>query len=159
MLPPVIVHPDGVHVRDIALYCCETSRVAATCRISGWGWHCAEAMVRTGRVEWIDEAFDGDGYNVDELKELGAGCDSAAGPLEPNAIPLVNCMAVHHCFDNPYPTHREALDSAIKNRKKLMNHPLFAASVKKMQTEPLVRTFFLTYSDSIGLTLRKPALA
>jgi len=103
---------------------------------------------------------DGDGYNVEEMKQVASGSQlpSSAGPTMPGSIPLVNCMAIYHHFGpNVFPDHQQVLESAVRNRRELMNHPLFEASIKKMQTEPLVRTFFLTYSDSIGLTLRRTA--
>ena len=158
-LPPVIVHPKAAHVRDFLLFDGDIGRVAAVAYSSGWGWHCKQAMVRTARIEWMDEVIDGDGYNVDEMKMMASGSQlpSSAGPTMPNTIPLINCMAIYHHFGaNVFPNHEQALESAIRNRRELMNHPLFNASIKKMQTEPLVRTFFLTYSDSIGLGLREP---
>ena len=158
MLPPVIVHPDAAHVRDWLLFDGDLGIVSAVARTNGWGWHCSQAMVRTARVEWMDEVADGDGFDLEEMKRFASGSQlpSTAGPTQPNTIPLINCMAIHHTFDKVFPNHDDVLDSAIRNRKKLMNHPLFNASVRKMQTEPMIRTFYLTYSDWGGLYMRTP---
>ena len=154
-LPPVIVHPDAAHVRDISLYDAEQGVLAAVAHISGWGWHCDNAMVRTARVVYIDEVIEGDGLCAADLKANAESKESAAGPMEPGTIPLLNCLAIHHQFNDVMPSHAEILESAIRNRKKLMQHPLFPPSIKKMQTEPLVQTFYLTYSDHVGLAVRE----
>ena len=153
-LPPIIVHPDAEHVRDVCLYDVDQGLVAAVAVIDGWGWHCKFSMVRTARVAWMDETVDGFGYDASDLANSAEAKDSTAGPIEPGAIPLVNCLAVHHQLNNSYPSHIEVLESAIRNRKKLLNHPLFKKSIEKMQTEPLVRTFYLTYGEDVGLAIK-----
>jgi hypothetical protein len=143
MLPPVIVHPDAGNVRDVLLYNTDDEAVGAICRISGWGWHCAQALVRTARVEWMDEVLDdvtNYHFNFDQLDSPGIDSCSLG------TSPLVNCLAIHHRFDSSCPSPADILRSAICNRRKLMDDPLFGASIKKMQTEPLVQTFFNSHS-------------
>ena len=58
LLPPMIVPETAHHVREFLLYDYETDSLRACAATSGWGWHCAQSLVRTAKVEVVDELMD-----------------------------------------------------------------------------------------------------
>ena len=159
MLPPMIIPEEAQHVREFLLYDYLSDTLVAIARTSGWGWHCAQSLVRTATVEDVDELIDQEvmvrqtTLVADRLEEKGVNLK--------DSFPLVNVLAIHHLYTHTCdPTGEEIIEHSATQRKALMSHPLFERSVKKLQSEPICRAFFLlhnTDSDSVDLLLKMGA--
>lgn len=159
MLPPLIV-PDGAHhVREFLLYDYEDDTLVAYARSSGWGWHCVQSLVRTATIEEVDELVDQEvmvqqtTIVADKLEEKGLNLK--------DSFPLINVLAIYHLYTHTCdPTREEIIEHSAAKRIDLMNDPLFEKSVKKLQSEPICRAFFLLHNtdpDSVDLLLKMRA--
>ena len=57
MMPPMIVPESAHHVREFILFEYETDSLRAHALSSGWGWHCAQSLVRTATIAFGEELF------------------------------------------------------------------------------------------------------
>ena len=145
MMPPMIVPESAHHVREFILFEYETDSLRAHALSSGWGWHCAQSLVRTATIEFVDELF--------EQQVLGQQSTKVADAMEKDGhdvkdtFPLINVIAVHHHYTHTVdPTPEEIIAHTAERRGALMNNPLFEASVLKLMSEPICKAFFLLHN-------------
>ncbi len=145
MMPPMIVPESAHHVREFVLYEYETDCLRGHALSSGWGWHCAQSLVRTAAIEFVDELFEQD--VLGQQTTIIAEAMEEAGHSVKDAFPLVNVVAVHHHYEHTAdPTREEIIAHTVERRGELMNNPLFEKSVLKLQAEPICQAFFLLHS-------------
>ena len=149
MLPPIIVPESAHHVREFVLYEYETDCLRAHAFSTGWGWHCAQSLVRTATIEFVDELVDQD--ELLQQTNIIADAMEADGHNVKDAFPLINVVAVHHHYtDTCDPTREEIISHTVERRGGLYKDPLFEKSVKKLQSEPICQAFFLLHSADLS---------
>ena len=149
MMPPMIVPESAHHVREFVLYEYETDSLRGHAFSSGWGWHCAQSLVRTATIEHVDELFEQEVLGSQTVKVADAM--EQAGHDVKDAFPLINVIAVHHHYtDTVDPSREQIIAHTVERRGALYRDPLFDKSVLKLQSEPICKAFFLLHNADHG---------